>query len=293
MHSNTLTSLRAIRLVGCFVVILLLIWLPPFLTGCRHYKYDTPQIRQMQANSLKAVGQRNIAGQSLSTFFQSRVRLLICFKKNEPPLFEPQAGQPINLGGRASAISPDGYFITAHHVLSDGIPYLAMPPEKVSNASKINEIRWLPGRVVTTFEPADIALLKFDLQMDHWFNLTTKEFKKGRHVFTGANDGIVFGKDKVGNGPFLVFGKIIKVSPLQDHADYHKISSDMVSRGGMSGAPLVDTEGDMLGVLVEGTYRQVIRTFLSSEFHSIPAAIIENTISVDRKKQEMEQHFHP
>jgi len=239
----------------------------------------------MQAESLKELGQRKIAGESLPHFFHSRVRLLISFKKDENPLFEPQAGQFINLGGRASAISPDGYFITAHHVVTEDTPHLALPPENTTSKRKAGELHWLPGRLVATFEPADVALVKFDLPMDHWFKLTTNEFTNGKEVFTGANDGIVFGKDKVGNGPFLVHGKTLELRPLQDQADYHQISTDMVSRGGMSGAPLVDTEGNMLGVLVEGTYRRVTRTFLSSEFHSIPADHIESAIQADREKQ--------
>ncbi|HZV12173.1 MAG TPA: trypsin-like peptidase domain-containing protein, partial [Candidatus Kapabacteria bacterium] len=148
--------------------------------------------------------------------------------------------QTIKNLGSGFIISPDGYIITNDHV--------------AGNATKV--IVTLTGgkqydaKLVGTDAAADIALLKIEGDNFPYLQL-------------GNSDGVIVGEWAIAFGnPFGLFeyndhptvtvGVIsnvnVNLQPQDDHTYRHMIQTDAAINPGNSGGPLIDADGDVIGV---------------------------------------------
>ena len=107
----------------------------------------------------------------------------------------------------------------------------------------------------------------------------------------GTNSGslLVAGDDLagrgVGNGPYRTAGRILKASSFE-RASWTRYESDLVARGGMSGGAVVDSSGDLIGVLTQiraTPFRSPFTTFAM-----LSAEEISQILSLDRERSQIE-----
>lgn len=209
-------------------------------------------------------------------------------------------------GGRAAALTSDGYFLTAHHVVNDGNPILyrgiseALSKLKegevrVFNSSETSELTRLKGRLVWSNPELDIAIVKFPIRIKNTFDQLNYGAMTGSLVFAGDDEGFLitkaskmqnFDPDKIsdlkprGDPPFLAAGEI-KETIVVRGAIFN--ISDMISRGGMSGSPVVDTKGALCGIISRASSSSIFRPTVRTTSIMIPPEEIRGIIERDRK----------
>jgi S1-C subfamily serine protease len=260
-----------------------------FLFGCtnfEHLSYDIPETRALQMESLKRVSPRPIRGESIEDFFRDKVGLIVPEGRSFP-------------SGRAVPISPDGYYLTAWHVVDEGGFFLSnfvslkpLPVGEVVEAKEYYRDELLPGRLVWKDEKSDLAIVKFDFRPQHVFSLSNTPVQPGENVFSGAvgtNSGLLLissgmrVSDGVGNGPYQTAGSVSRVRRINGEEPALVYYSDLVARGGMSGGAVVNTTGNLVGVLI-----QIRGNFLSkpSTIFAMPSvASIREIVARDRSAE--------
>ncbi|MES2467572.1 MAG: serine protease [Verrucomicrobiota bacterium] len=219
------------------------------LGGLRHRHDDNRHVRALQEASLSPFGDRPVAGQDIDGFFRDKVGLITVNGGNIPV-------------GRAAAVSRDGYFLTAWHVVDESGFRLS---DTVSLVPRFR-VREYPGRVVWYDKDADLAMVKFDFRPSWQFRAGEPSLAEGEAVFSGAsgrNSGMrivpwnesgtyhldTVLKGAVGNGPFRTAGKVTDLKVLHEGSLRMVYESTLVARGGMSGAPVVDCQGHLAGIV--------------------------------------------
>lgn len=242
---------------------------------------DAPHIRELQKKSLVGIPNKPIDGQGIEDFFRDRVGLIATAKKRLPT-------------GRAVPISADGYFLTAWHVvdegeffLSDFVQLKSLPVGVVVKAKDYYRVDKHPGRVVWHDKKVDLAIVKFDFQIEHQFRLASYQGRDGSRVFSAAvgtnsgtllvSDGI---SDGVGNGPYQTAGSILKSRSVGREKKGFVYGSTLVARGGMSGGPVVDIAGNLVGVITQ--IRPSIGAAPTTSFSMIAPSDIAELIRKDR-----------
>lgn len=238
---------------------LLLIPLLASCGGLTGFHQDTPEARAEQAASVAGFPEKPIRGESIDDFFAGKVAMI---------------GPPTNLGsGRAVPVTDDGYFLTADHVVRNQQPFLF--PGFFSNE----------GRIVWRDPDLDLALIKFPSDRYQSFAFADKPASIGTSVFSGASGGYSVGTagEGTGNGSYATAGHVTRVGfPKPGGMSYR---STMVARGGMSGGPVVDEEGRLLGIVTELNYflRPEFGFARSTTFTMIRRDELQRIISEDRK----------
>ncbi|RYD66125.1 MAG: serine protease [Verrucomicrobiaceae bacterium] len=224
------------------------------LTGCgigglRDRREDNGKVRALQEASVSRYGERPIAGQSIDGFFKDKVGL-IAVEGGSLPV------------GRAVPISSDGYYLTALHVVAES-------DFRLSNSSYSGgrmQVSMHPGRVVWNDRLADLAIVKFEFRPASIFKTQGFSLRKGDAVFTGANgrnsgalvipprpDGSYHLGDVIrkgtGNGRFRTAGAVTYLSNLNGEPSRMIYKSTLVGRGGMSGGPVVNRKGCLVGIV--------------------------------------------
>jgi serine protease Do len=149
------------------------------------------------------------------------------------PGAQPQQQQPQIAGGSGFFVSPDGYIVTNHHVVKDANQITVV----------LNDGREFPATVSGTDPRTDLAVLKIDEK-----NLPYLTF--------GDSDAVRVGEWVVAIGtPFalessLTVGVVsakgrqdLGITPLEDF-----IQTDAAINPGNSGGPLLNLDGDVIGV---------------------------------------------
>lgn len=139
-------------------------------------------------------------------------------------------------GGSATAISPDGYFLTADHVLArmEGRHIYVIHG---SNGRLVPR----PARVVWRSERADLALLHIDASTPHHYQFTSpdKWLPIGTPVVHG---GIATGFDSG-------WGRLgTSLAPETRFTGTRKFKLDIPLQPGDSGGPVVDAYGGLVGI---------------------------------------------
>lgn len=209
-------------------------------------RYDNPRVRALQSRSLHGIGAHPIAGQSLDAFFSHRVGLL-------------EATNTSGATGRAAPISPDGYYLTAAHVVASEPFFLAtfewiqpIPPGvSVLRAEEHFEVHSLPGRLVWQSPDADLAVVHFPHRPHAYFSEFQQTPEIGSWAFSASDRGKILRDDRghrIGNGPYRTAGAVLKLEDADPHDAWRIYETTLVGRGGMSGGPVVDADGALLGV---------------------------------------------
>ena len=227
-------------------IILLLACVVLATTSCtRHHLSDTPAARRELARSVVGYEDQEIAGKPWIDYASERTAYLIPGDDVQSPERGVFVLDPLRGAGRGAALTRDGYYLTANHVVdaTDNPGLLDF-----SRAPGVHR-----GRVVKRFEAADLALVKFDFRPRAWFSDWQEGPVKGEHVFAAAATDQWQQEPLSGNGGFEASGDAIEVLPIRGGEAYGAMAAKttLPARGGMSGAPLVDAEGRLVGIMLE------------------------------------------
>lgn len=208
--------------------------------------------------------------------------------------------------GRVTILSEDGYALTAYHLVNDGeiaISELAaigkvdeIPKNfSLDDLGKYFEDKISPARVVWFDPELDLALIKFAGKRLEYFSRIDSEPEVGELVYSADDEGWGYVGERDnrsidlsgmnGNGRFSVIGSIVNSIIVSGNNRASKIRTTMVVRGGMSGAPLVNSSGDLLGVITNAHSQSSSPDGARSSGVIIESESIDKIIAVDRRRE--------
>jgi len=152
-------------------------------------------------------------------------------------------------------VTADGYFLTAAHVVEHEAPVA------------LNNMDARPARIVKVFPRSDLALIKFPFEVRRYCEDLASEIESGDFVYTDAAKGTV---------------KPHGISAWKD--GLRSIECDLPSGPGQSGGPIMNAEGELIGVLL-GAYRNRLTGRMYSETVAsiIEPAMLRKLIEADRQ----------
>ena len=175
-------------------------------------------------------------------------------------------------GGSATAVSPDGYFLTADHVLSrlDGRHVFVIHGVKGQLSPHL-------ARVVWRSEKADLALLHVPLNTPHHYSFTApdKWVPVGTPVIHGGiATGFTSGWGRLGTS----------LRPENRFTGTRKFKLDIPLQPGDSGGPVVDAHGGLVGInsAVEFLVPMETAFFVDSEASRPSTRALRQIIDADR-----------
>ncbi|MGB0239484.1 MAG: S1 family peptidase [Verrucomicrobiales bacterium] len=194
-----------------------------------------------KAASLKALGVTRLQEETVGEFMAARMALLVGPEMPEPVYgerFLQKAGYEKhirNTPGVLTAVSPDGYFLTAAHCLVNEYG-TQNDPLWVVGLTTAN--RYLAqGDVVWLSEERDLALIHARIKQAKWFTVSDASPEIGSTVIAG---GCVNG---LGAGNLLSRTKDSLGTPLRI-----RLNHNVPLIEGDSGGPLVDMKGHLVGI---------------------------------------------
>jgi S1-C subfamily serine protease len=139
-------------------------------------------------------------------------------------------------GGSATPISPDGYFLTASHVLARQAGRNVFVMYGVGS-------RRAPfkARVVWRSEAADLALLHIPAATRHYFRWSRAD------QWLPEGSGVIHGG--IATGAQSAWGKLgTSLAPERSFTGVRKFKIDIPLQPGDSGGPVVDAHGTLVGI---------------------------------------------
>jgi len=250
------------------------------LTSCtRHHLSDTPAARRELAKSVVGLENVEIRGQKWTAYASARTAYLIPgdgVQFPEPGVF---ILDPLHGAGRGAALTRDGYYLTANHVVdATDVPCML----DLGRSPGVHR-----GRVVERFETCDMALVKFDVRPKVWFTDWQTAPKVGDRVFAAAATGSWQQAQLSGNGGFEGSGEVIEVAPIYGGSSIGAMAAktSLPARGGMSGAPLVNTDGGLVGVMLESRDAPLhLPDFKVSVSGMVAPDVLKGLIDKDRRE---------
>lgn len=258
------------------------------------YRYDNPEIRQRQATQLQGVVPDAAEQARIVRHLGPRVGFLVRGERGVP--FDPTNVSVAS--GRAAAVTADGYWLTALHVIENHPFYLIETTAKTAGSGPNNTIgrldervltRVFPGRIVWQDRSLDLAILKFERHSPHHLAFHQGPLEAGSRVHAADDSGRgVYMTHRgttgiVGNGVFHAAGKVLSAGKRRRGKDGILIESDMVSRGGMSGAPMVTDSGEMVGIIIQVEINSILPHRSQTAAVMIPPHRIAAIIEADRR----------
>lgn len=177
-------------------------------------------------------------------------------------------------GGSATPVAPDGYFLTADHVLS------RMPGRNVfvlhPSAGRLVPER---ARVVWRSKEADLALLHIPVATPQFYRWTPA------NRWLPAGTGVIHGG--IATGLRSEWGHLVTdVPPEGTIRPYQRFKIDIPLEPGDSGGPVVDADGALVGInsAVEFLVPMETAFFVDSEANRPHLRSLESRIRADRKR---------
>lgn len=177
-------------------------------------------------------------------------------------------------GGSAAPISPDGYFLTADHVLarSEGRNVF------IIHASG-GRLTTSPARVVWRSEATDLALLHIPVRTPYFYRWTRPDrwVPEGTAVIHGG----------IATGFRSAEGKLTTSIPPEGFITRNRrFKIDIPLQPGDSGGPVVDAYGSLVGInsAVEFLVPMETAFFVDSEGNRPSTSMIEGLIARDRAR---------
>ena len=264
-------------------------WLLSFLAltscgigGLRDRYEDNGSVRARQKASIDQYGERPIAGQDIGGFFKDKVGLI-----------EVEGGTiPV---GRAAPLTADGYYLTALHVVANADFRLTI---STFSANRLRT-RAFPGRIVWRDPSADLAIVKFEFRPPFSFGIRKSSLQKGGAVFSGAygfnggrlvvppkaNGTFDLGdvrKSGTGNGPFQTAGKVTSFQVIEGESSWTIYQSTLVGRRGMSGGPVVNRKGRLVGIIT--SIHERLLSSPTTSFSMMDPKALDEIIQRDRRR---------
>lgn len=271
------------------------------VTNLDHFKYDNPQVRRLQDIESRKHLPDTETWLQLTNYVGARVGII------GPAAGDIGAGNSFSelLGGRGAALTSDGYFVTAFHVVKGNSFYLhetrydeslTKPGVRYFEAGELDALitrTRSQGRLVWHDDELDLALVKFNIGALHYFEHVRNSVGVGDVVFSADDKGAVYlmemngesRSDGVGNGPFAVAGKIeqIRVRENDEGGVGRILILSLVGRGGMSGAPIVSERGEVVGVLTKAHVSRYTGR-IQAQATKVDADFMRELIAADRAK---------
>ena len=200
--------------------------------------------------------------------------------------------------GQATFLTPDGYALTAAHVLDDGPlsilkleearpgklvltpagPVLFRPqhsdrPTRVS----IGALESHPVRLVRRFRGTDLALIKLPVRPTHTFKLAGSPPANGTTLFS-------YGSNLSGNSSA---GKSLKTqnAPLISRSRIWSLTTSIPLQKGDSGGPVMDADGTLVGIISRGRTELFANKITSTVALGIQPNYLRKIIDLDRTGQ--------
>ncbi|WDF56993.1 S1 family peptidase [Mucilaginibacter sp. KACC 22063] len=180
---------------------------------------------------------------------------------------------PAKFGGTSFMISPNGYLVTASHVVNGA--------DSVYVQNDAGEA--YHARVIYTDPRYDVALLKID---DTTFKAAAAlpySIKKADSEL--GEDVLTLGYP--GNSLVIGSGYVSSANGFRDDTTAYQVSIPV--NPGNSGAPLLDNKGNVIGFIsgkerqVEGAAFAIKSQYLLKAIHSIPADSVAKKININSK----------
>ena len=137
--------------------------------------------------------------------------------------------------GMATALTADGYFLTAAHVVGDEPPVA------------LNRRDARPARIVKVFPDSDLAVIKFPFKVNRYFEKWVDDIEEGDHVLSAAAKGTVTTR---GATPW--------------HKGQRLIDCRLPSTPGQSGGPVANADGELVGIITRGYRSRLTGRLISS-----------------------------
>lgn len=281
--------------------VILLFMMVGCTTDSQIWRYDNPTIRRLQEEETS----RHFSDEKTRNDLVKQIEERTHFIYTRPTKGDTKITRQFS-GGRAGAVTADGYFLTAYHVVQDVLFYLEKtemirnPPMEGFPTSQMNKYfstKRYPGRLVWQNSDLDLAILKFSVT--NWPSFT--DFKvppdQGDLVIAADDEGYGFivandegqtdAGNMIGNGDFMAAGLIREGVKKDSESSSAVFSTTLVARGGMSGAPVVTDSQELCGIIVRG------EGFFPFQSPRTVAVMIEpgilfEIIEFDRKKYALE-----
>lgn len=173
--------------------------------------------------------------------------------------------------GSCAAVTGDGYFLTATHVLAHEDSYVLYA---TSNRNK-TYIEYAPIRVVYKDEQADFAIVKAEVSTPRHLKYRRKPLTEESVLFAGG------WMHEKGGGLFLEYQA---VPGHEENRDYKKVITTLPMIKGDSGSPLIDQKGQICGVLSTMRLGVIIKMKPKSTAVMMAPEKIEAIIRKDRAK---------
>ena len=177
-------------------------------------------------------------------------------------------------GGSAAPITPDGYFLTADHVLSQ------MAGRNVFLIyGQGGRLAPAKARVVWRSAPDDIALLHIPVKTPYFYQWTPPERwlpEGSRVIHGGISTGFKSGDGQLGTA----------LAPAGAFTRNRRFKIDIPLQPGDSGGPVVDAYGRLIGInsAVEFLVPMETAFFIDSEGNRPNTRLLEGIIRRDRAK---------
>ncbi len=176
--------------------------------------------------------------------------------------------------GQCVAVSIDGYFLTASHVVDGESSVLFF--DEYNALEDIDTPRLVPYRVVYRNEAIDFAIIKAELSTPFYLSLHEDAPKFGEIVFAGGslNGGPASGK--------MIWNIAIDTDETIEVLGASNLVTNIPITGGDSGAPLIDNLCRMHGVMpATGEYKQYPRKMFTEAVRVSPE-FVDTIIEKDR-----------
>ncbi|MDA0767065.1 MAG: serine protease [Verrucomicrobia bacterium] len=198
--------------------------------------------------------------------------------------------------GQATLLTPDGYALTAAHVLQAGPvsvlrlrsprpgqlaltsagPVFFSPgkPERPTRLA-IADLEALPIRLVHRFRGTDLALVKLPLNTAHTFQLADAPPPPGSTLFS-------YGSNLSGNssaGETLHLSRARSLSPA---ASLWHLDTSIPLQKGDSGGPVMDASGTLVGIVSRGRTDLLANRITSTVAVGISPSTLRKLIDADR-----------
>lgn len=235
-----------------------------------------------------------ISGEYVDEDFRHRVATS---RESQDGFLELGFSVPISEGGAGigscAPVTPDGYFLTAAHVLSAGETFAKSRGRSGPDAARGDRdrsrvgsyvlyatsddrstfIECEPLRVVHRDTEADFAIVKADLPTPRYLRPRLEPFEKGTVLFSGG------WMHEKGGGEFRSF------LPATSSGDPHftKIVTTLPMIKGDSGSPMIDQQGRLCGVLSTLRMGMVLKLKPRSTAVMMDWAEVERLIERDRE----------
>lgn len=178
-------------------------------------------------------------------------------------------------GGSAAPVAPDGYYLTADHVLSrsDGRHVFIVRRENGS-------LRGFPARVVWRSGDGDVALVHADVATPDYYRWTPRGqwLPQGTPVMhAGVSTGFTGGSGKL----------VTAIPPESGFSGGMKFKHDIPLKPGDSGGPVVDANGLLVGINSAVEYLIPLETafFIESEANRPNVGKLMARIEADRRSR--------